>query len=135
MFKRVIWPLLIVGILYLAYAGLETTTDRLSDVQDHGPSVEEEILSDGELFFDEFSQRLLLRLKAAETEKLGTVERVPEPGPSISEVIEWYGEPDKVEQTELTSTREQVAIYHYGRLGLATPRSREDGAVFWVLIE
>jgi len=135
LFKRVIWPLLIAGVLYLAYAAFKGTADRLVEVQDQGPSIEERILSDGEFFFEEFSQRQLLRLKAAETQSLGTVERVSEPRPKISEVIEWYGEPDRVEETELASTREDVTIYHYGRLGLATPRSREDGAVFWLVIQ
>ena len=65
---------------------------------------------------------------------MGTVERVPEPRPKIRDVIEWYGEPDRIEETELAPTREDVTIYPYGRLGLAIPRNRGDGAVFWLVI-
>lgn len=134
MVKRIIWPLLTAGVLYLAYGAFEGTTERLADVRDKGPSIEERVLSDADFFYEEFSQRQLMRLRTAEKEGLVSVDRVAEPRPRISEVIAQYGQPDRVEETTLVSTRESVTIYHYGRLGLAIPKSREDGAVFWLVI-
>ena len=135
MLKRIIWPLLIAAVLYLAYAAFQGTAERLIDVQDKGPSSEEQILSDLDFFYEEFSQRQLMRLKAAEKENLVSVDRIAEPRPRISEVIERYGRPDRVEETNLASERKDVTVYHYGWLGLATLTGQEDGPVFWLIIQ
>ena len=50
MLKRIIWPLLIGEVLYLADRVFEGTTGRLAEVQEKGPSIEEQILSDADLF-------------------------------------------------------------------------------------
>ena len=93
MFNRIIWPLLIAAVLYLAYAAFKGTAERLIDVQNQGPSIEEQILSDLDFFYEEFSQRQLMRLKAAEKENLVSVDRVDEPDPGLARLLRGTGSP------------------------------------------
>jgi hypothetical protein len=137
-FNRIVWPLLIGAVLYIAYAAFRGTMEQLMDVQEQatkGPSIGEQILSDRDFFFEEFAQRQLVQLKVIKDD-LVSVARIPEPRPALDEIRSRYGEPDRIEETKLTrgGVNEDVTIYHYGRLGLAIPKGRQDGKVFWAIV-
>ena len=132
MFNRIVWPVLIAAVLYLAYQASKGAFDRVADLEEEGPSVAEQILADREFFFEEFAQRQLVQLGEVEDKDVVSVDGVSEPRPKLAEIIARYGEPDRAEETKLPSVRMDVTVYHYGRLGLATPRGQE--AVAWIVI-
>jgi len=135
MFNRIVWPVLIAAVLYFAYQASKGAIDRMADLEEEGPSVAEQILADREFFFEEFAQRQLVQLREAEDKDVVSADSVPEPRPKLAEIIARFGEPDDAEETTLPSVRMDVMVYHYGRLGLATPKGQEDAAVAWLVIQ
>ena len=134
MFNRIIWPVLIAAVLYFSYQASKGTLERMDDLEEEGPSIAEQILAEREFFFEEFAQRQLVQLREVEDKNVVSVDFVPEPRPKLSEIVARYGEPDDAEETKIPFVQPDVMVYHYGRLGLATPIGRQDSGVVWLVI-
>lgn len=67
---------------------------------------------------------------------LADFDSVSQPRPRVEDVIAQYGMADDTWEADLSphGVSSRALVYRYGRLGLATPTSRNDGEIFWTLI-
>jgi hypothetical protein len=95
------------------------------------PAREEKILN---AFFDvDFAQRKVAHLELSD---LVDFDSVSQPRPRIHDVISSFGPADATTEVDLSpfGVSSRALVYHFGRLGLATPANGAGEEVFWTLI-
>ncbi len=140
MFGRVVWFLVISAVFYGGYRGVRMALDHFAVAmiaEEEETPIEEQILLDQDFFPEDFGKKRVIMLRSFGEGETALAERVAEPRPFIPEIRDKYGEPDYVEDGDLTpyGVKRDATVHYYGRLGLASPKGQTDGKIFWVVVQ
>ncbi len=139
MFGRVVWFFVVSAVFYGGYRGIRMALDHFAVAmiaEEEDTPIEERILLDQEFFPEDFGKKRVIMLRSFGEGETALAERVAEPRPLIPEIRNKYGEPNYVEDVDLTpyGVKRNATVHYYGRLGLATSKDQKDGKVFWVVV-
>lgn len=136
MVSRIAWLLIIGAVFYGGYRGVLIALEHFTVVTtEQETPIEEQILLDTDFFFQDFGKEKAILLRTFEEGETFHIDRVAEPRPKLQELVARYGEPERVEDADLSAhgIRQEATLFYYGRLGLVSPKGQGD-KIFWVIV-
>lgn len=137
MISRITWLIAMIAVFYGGYLGFRIALEQFTVeiTTEKETPIEEQILLDKDLFFDDFGKKKIIHLRTFDERETFHIDGVSEPRPLLQEIVARHGEPERIEETDLREhgISQKATIFYYGRLGLGSPKSQ--GKIFWVILK